>query len=110
MSDFYTEQNFDESDIYYQIEIPMCDAVPENIDLITDTVFDFCELPQGYSKINIKARLLLSYEQDKPVTIDFDEDFDKCQSFFKELTECIPLFIRDNFFKRVSPTYISKRR
>lgn len=108
MNDFFEERNFDDKALYYQIDIIMSDNTCENAEKISEVICKYCELPEGYGIKNVKARLLLCYEQDKSITIDCKDYFD----VYTELIECLkdlcPTFSRDNFWRKKKATFWAK--
>lgn len=110
MDDCYVERNYDDDSIYYQIDILMSAKTLANTERITEVICKYCDLPKGYSAKNVKARLLLCYEQDKPIIIDCHDDFEIYSDFFSQIKDYCPTFSRDYYFKRKEPTYYAKRR
>lgn len=110
MNEFFEERNYDDKTLYYQIDIIMSENTRENAEDISEVICKYCELPEGYGIKNVKARLLLCYEQDKPITIDCHNDFELYSDLFSQIKDYCPTISRDNYFKRKEPTYFAKRR
>lgn len=109
MNSFSVERNYDDTNTYYQIDIHLTENTIKNIENVTEVICKHCNLPLEYSRLMVKGRLLLSYEQNKVITVDCGENFDTCNIMFNELKNYCLLFMRDNFFKRKAATYKLKK-
>ena len=110
MSDLFTERNFDDKSTYYQIDIMMSEGTVKYLDIVTDVICEYCDLPMWYGKKIVKSRLLLSCKMEKAITIDCGSNYNVCFAIFKLLTKYCSMFMRDNYYKRKEPTYKAKRR